>query len=374
MTQTMVEKEIESIRHRLLSDLPNEMAVRMGVVDPLLRALGWDTSDYKKVYPEFSTPNGRVDYALCSESSEPLCFIEAKPIGKIDNDTKKQLFGYNAYFRVSVAVLTDGQEWHFFYFPGEDTWEDWQVHTLDLINSEIQENATFFQRHLSYQAVRSGSAVSAMKSDYENSVIEKKMKAHCPDADTLMHLLSAEDDQLGDVSIREFLAKSFENAIGQRPTDQQVDRFLKSVLFPENQPSPDPVPRKNQSQKRERNERLHVTMHDGTVISEDDFKDQNGVVFEVMKRLVDEFGGDKVIAADKKGSRNGFPFFINDVEIIRPRKKSPIKVEEYCGYYIAQGYDIDQKKDYLKRLADNLGIDLDVDRLKNKVDPRGKIR
>lgn len=112
----MVKKELESIRHRLLSDLPNEMAVRMGVVDPLLSALGWDTRDYKKVYPEFSTPNGRVDYALCSESSEPLCFIEAKPIGKI-GDADAQLFEYVDSLQVSIVVSTDGQEWHFFIQP-----------------------------------------------------------------------------------------------------------------------------------------------------------------------------------------------------------------------------------------------------------------
>lgn len=329
----MVKKELESIRHRLLSDLRNEMAVRMGVVDPLLSALGWDTRDYKKVYPEFSTPNGRVDYALCSESSEPLCFIEAKPLGKIDG-TKEQLFGYTEYSEVSIAVLTDGQEWHFFYAPGEGTWEDKQVHTLDLIDGKVQENAKFFQSYLSYQAVRSGGAENAMRSDYANSVIEKKMKAHCPDEAALKHLL---DDGPEDIS----LATYFENAIGQRPTDQQVYRFFKSVT----QSSPEEI----QSQKRGPNERLYVKMHDGTVI---DFPKQNAVLFEVMKRLVDEFGGDTIIAADKK--RPSSPRLIwheDETDVPGGRIWKP-----YSEYRIVRDHKVDRKKQFLNELARELGI------------------
>lgn len=177
----VIEKKLEKIRQRLLSDLPNEMAVRMGIVNPLLRALGWDIGDYKKVFPEFSTPNGRVDYALCSPSSKPLCFIEVKPVGKID-DAEEQLLGYTDSFGVPIpiAVPTDGREWRFFYPPGEDTWKDRQVHTLDLIDGEIQENTAVLQRYLSEQAARSGNAVSAMKSSYENSMIEKKNEGKLP--------------------------------------------------------------------------------------------------------------------------------------------------------------------------------------------------
>lgn len=346
----MVKKELESIRHRLLSDLPNEMTVRMGIVDPLLSACGLDTRDYKKVYPEFSIPNGRVDYALCSESSEPLCFIEAKPLGKI-NGTKEQLFGYTEYSQVSIAVLTDGQEWHFFYAPGEGTWEDKQVHTLDLIDGKVQENAKFFQSYLSYQAFRSGDAENAMRSDYENSVIGKKMKAHCPDEAALIHLL---DDWPEDIAFREYLATYFENAIGQRPTDQQVDRFFKSVTQSSPEPEISPSPKEIQSQKKGPNERLYVKMHDGTVI---DFPRQNAVLFEVMKRLVDEFGGERVLSADRKRSRPRSPRLIwhkDETDVIGKRKKDTSK--PYGEYRMAQDHKADRKKEFLDKLAGELGI------------------
>jgi len=42
----------------------NETLTRYALIDPLLRALGWDTEDPEQVVPEFTTEAGRPDYAL----------------------------------------------------------------------------------------------------------------------------------------------------------------------------------------------------------------------------------------------------------------------------------------------------------------------
>ena len=42
----------------------DEAATKQAVVLPLLRILGWDTSNVDEVYPEYSVEKKRVDYAL----------------------------------------------------------------------------------------------------------------------------------------------------------------------------------------------------------------------------------------------------------------------------------------------------------------------
>ena len=56
----------------------NEMSVRQGIIEPLLRGLGWPINDTRVVYPEYSIAGGRVDYALCYPPVEPVALIEAK--------------------------------------------------------------------------------------------------------------------------------------------------------------------------------------------------------------------------------------------------------------------------------------------------------
>ena len=52
----------------------------MALIDPLLSALGWDTSDPGLVLPEYSSDSssGRADYALLRPDGRPAAFIEAK--------------------------------------------------------------------------------------------------------------------------------------------------------------------------------------------------------------------------------------------------------------------------------------------------------
>ena len=59
---------IETLKQRItdhgaiLQD--NETRSRMALIDPLLQALGWDTTDPFLVIPEYDAGGGQVDYAL----------------------------------------------------------------------------------------------------------------------------------------------------------------------------------------------------------------------------------------------------------------------------------------------------------------------
>ena len=58
----------------------SEAQTRYSLIDPLLRALGWDTTDPAQVVPEYRGDGGRqaADYALLGPLGQPLVIIEAK--------------------------------------------------------------------------------------------------------------------------------------------------------------------------------------------------------------------------------------------------------------------------------------------------------
>ena len=67
----------------------SEAATRSALIDPLLRALGWDTEDPSVVIPEYSIPSNstRADYALfgsaaTAEPRRPDVIVEAKKLGE----------------------------------------------------------------------------------------------------------------------------------------------------------------------------------------------------------------------------------------------------------------------------------------------------
>ena len=99
---------------------------RYGVIDPIIRALGWDTSDPKECHPEYprSYESGRrVDYALfgaadlsviVNDGAPPDIIIESKPLRAELADAVPQLRRYawaSPRMRQGMAVLTSGNEW-----------------------------------------------------------------------------------------------------------------------------------------------------------------------------------------------------------------------------------------------------------------------
>ena len=80
----------------------NEMSVRQGIVEPLLRGLGWPTNDTRIVYPEYSIAGGRVDYALCYPPVELVALIEAKR-------------GWGARFSINIPSRWGYVYWHLMF-------------------------------------------------------------------------------------------------------------------------------------------------------------------------------------------------------------------------------------------------------------------
>ena len=109
---TLVEKLQSRIDRHGSKFRQSEALTRYALVDPLLRALGWDTEDPTVVIPEYSTGGGRADYALLTDAeSHPAVMVEAK---KLDTPLQEAISqGIKSCLEQGVRyfVVTDGRNW-----------------------------------------------------------------------------------------------------------------------------------------------------------------------------------------------------------------------------------------------------------------------
>lgn len=93
----------------------NEAQTRLSLVDPVLKALGWDPEDPSSVRVEFPVRqrnrNSKADYALLTLEQKPVAFVEAKRLGTDLGLAQDQLFEYGTGESVPYAVATNGANW-----------------------------------------------------------------------------------------------------------------------------------------------------------------------------------------------------------------------------------------------------------------------
>ena len=90
----------------------NEMMTRYVLIDPLLVALGWDTSDPSQVRLEYETGTKWADYALLkADGTTPSVFVEAKSLSKALSKGLDQGITYCVKTSTSYFVVTNGREW-----------------------------------------------------------------------------------------------------------------------------------------------------------------------------------------------------------------------------------------------------------------------
>lgn len=210
----------------------NEAAVSQGIVLPLLQALGWPTYDTRVVSPEYGVEGRRVDFALCHPADKPMIFIEVKQVGQSEG-ADRQLFEYAFHLGVPMAVLTDGQEWHF-YLPGEQgLYQERRVYKLDLLERNLDECETRLNRYLDYQASCSGKALEEARRDYQGVAKDRQITSTLPIA--WAKLTEEPDDQLIDL-----VADKVESLCGYKPDPDTVASFLvngaRPVVNPQNKP------------------------------------------------------------------------------------------------------------------------------------------
>lgn len=133
---------IETLKERInahRSDLAAiEARTRAALIDPVLTALGWDTSDPGLVMVEQRLRGGKADYALLKPDGNPISIVEAKALGSQLDKVTDQLINYAFAEGIPYAVSTDG-DW-------------WQVYDLTKPSTQI-DNRLILQVSISNDAV-----------------------------------------------------------------------------------------------------------------------------------------------------------------------------------------------------------------------------
>ena len=114
----LLQERIHSHRDTLQE---NETRTRMALIDPLLRALGWDVFDPGVVTPEYKAGGGRADYALLRGDGQPAATVEAKKLGEALGSHRMQMLTYANASGIEYAGLTDGNHWELYsvFEPGQ---------------------------------------------------------------------------------------------------------------------------------------------------------------------------------------------------------------------------------------------------------------
>ena len=103
----LVEKYDKVVKEERIGKYNEEMT-KIGFIQPLFRALGWDFENSSEVTAEETVSKKRVDYGF-RINGIPKFFLEAKPL-KADLDNPQfadQAINYSWYRDCTWAVLTD---------------------------------------------------------------------------------------------------------------------------------------------------------------------------------------------------------------------------------------------------------------------------
>ena len=94
----------------------SEIRTRNVLIDPVLRALGWDVSVLEDVEVEYLTQGRKkVDYALLGSDQRPAVLIEAKRLNEPpDSKNLSQLLAYCVEVGAQYGILTDGNSWEMY--------------------------------------------------------------------------------------------------------------------------------------------------------------------------------------------------------------------------------------------------------------------
>ena len=120
----------------------NEAQTRASLIDPILTALGWDTTDPLSVRHEFTAQGGRADYALLKSEKELAAIVEAKTLGNpLDTPELGQTVNYANMLGAPYAVLTDGNRWLLYDIFRQAPIEDRRLFDICLFDQKAHSSA-----------------------------------------------------------------------------------------------------------------------------------------------------------------------------------------------------------------------------------------
>ena len=215
---------IEALAQRISGGgFRTEADISQGVVKPVLHELGWPVFNVQVVAPEFRIGSRNVDYALCHPAGKPAVLLEVKALGKADGKGERQLFEYCFHQGVSIAVLTDGRTWSFFFPAGQGSYEERRFARIDLVEDDWEDSAIALRDYLHLEAVRSGEARRQADRDYEAARSQEEAASEY--ASVWRKLLSGPEALLLDL-----FSEEVEAATGVRPDRERAAAFIRGQV------------------------------------------------------------------------------------------------------------------------------------------------
>ena len=118
----------------------SEALTRYSLIDPMLRALGWDTEDPALVVPEYRAAGGFADYALMG-LARPVSLLEAKKLGENLTSGVGQALNYCNEQGINFMLVSDGDTWVMYEVFRQAPIEERRMVSLSVRADPVHETA-----------------------------------------------------------------------------------------------------------------------------------------------------------------------------------------------------------------------------------------
>lgn len=230
-----------------------EQATRQAAIDPILRDLGWDTSNLEEVDSEYDIRSeGKADYSL-RHRGDDLVLIEAKKAGESLDAHQDQLLRYAYGVRINLAVLTNGLNWWLYLPRANADWEQRRFLSVAFGKNEPDSAhaAADLWRFLSREKVVSGEALKEAEAEFNKLERKRRLTGALP---TAWNQLLTEPDEL----LVEILQAKTADIVGSQPDEVDKEAVSDFLLGRLRQEPATPPPPANQQPRRRRNRRAET--------------------------------------------------------------------------------------------------------------------
>lgn len=164
--------------------IKNESQTRTALIEPVIRILGYDTSNPFEVIPEFTCDVGikkgeKVDYALVSDGEVGI-LIESKDCKfRLSDKNIGQLFRYYSVSSARVAILTNGFDYWFFADTVKQNVMDdkpfFIFNILEFSRRDVDILSMFSHENFDYGAIKEFARTSSIRSRLMNYFVKQSM-------------------------------------------------------------------------------------------------------------------------------------------------------------------------------------------------------